>query len=152
VQVTENLAAVFAQALSFSVVSVQSATFTVNPGFNGNGNNNLLAAGNTLPIGGSGTITLTLRVRSAIPGPYTNQVTATGQSPATVTVTDLSEDGTNPDPDDDGQSGDNNTPTPFTLPVNVVLIPTLNEWGLLALALLLGTLGLLALRRRSAKA
>jgi uncharacterized repeat protein (TIGR01451 family) len=146
VQVTENLAAVFAQALSFSVVSVQSATFTVNPGFNGSGDNNLLAAGNTLPIGGSGTITLTLRVRSAIPGPYTNQVTATGQSPATVTVTDLSEDGTNPDPDDDGQSGDNNTPTPFTLPVNVVLIPTLNEWGLLALALLLGVLALRRLR------
>jgi large repetitive protein len=152
VQVTENLAAVFAQALSFTVDSVTSPTLTVNPGFNGAGNNNLLAAGNNLAIGASGTITLTLHVRSNLPGPYVNQVTATGQSPANVPVTDISEDGTNPDPDGDGQSGDNNTPTTFTLPVSVVLIPTLNEWGLLALALVLGALGLTALRRRTTRA
>jgi len=63
-------------------------------------------------------------------------------------LTFAAEDGTNPHPDDDGQSGDNNTPTTFTLQVSVVLIPTLNEWGLMALALVLGGLGLVALRRR----
>ncbi len=151
VQVTENLAATFAAAASFSVTSVTSAEFTVNGGFNGAGNTNLLAAGNTLAVGASGKITLTLKVDSGGHlGPYTNQVMASGQSPGGVTVTDLSQNGTDPDPNHNGDPGDNSDPTPFQLVLSVLEIPTLDTWGLLALALLLGGLAMWRLRRRMA--
>ncbi len=151
VQVTEDLATTFAPAASFSVVSVVSAELTANPGFNGAGDPNLLAAGNSLAVGAGGTITLTVSVNSGgNPGPYTNQVTATGTSPGNQTVTDISQDGDDPDPNGDGDGTDNNEPTEFILPVSVVLIPTLDVWGLLALAVLLGGFALRRLRRRQA--
>ncbi|MFY9821424.1 MAG: IPTL-CTERM sorting domain-containing protein [Thermoanaerobaculia bacterium] len=156
VQATENLAATFPSPMTFSITSVQSPDFTVNPGFNGNGNNGLLAAGNTLDIGGSGTITLTLVVHdpNANPGPFTNQVTATATSPAGAPVSDLSQDGSDPDPNGDGSGTDNDVPTVFQLPVAIALIPTLDTWGLLALAALLGLFAVLRMRRmrRTARA
>jgi large repetitive protein len=145
VNATESLLATFAPPVSFSVTSLTSGDFTVNGGFDGSSNTSLLAPGNTLAVGATGTLLLKVRIASAgRPGPYTNQVLGTGQSPATVVVSDPSQDGSDPDPDHNGQSGDNNVPTVFVLPVNVVQIPTLGAWGLLALAALLG---LLALRR-----
>lgn len=145
VQVTENLAATFAMAASFNVLSVQSADFTVNPGFDGAGDTGLLAAGSTLAVGSSGTITIAVQVSSGGKrGPYSNQVVAQGDSPAGTPVTDVSQDGDDPDPDNDGESGDDNVPTPIVLPINAVEIPTLGSWGLLALVALLG---LFALRR-----
>ncbi|HEV7503715.1 MAG TPA: IPTL-CTERM sorting domain-containing protein [Thermoanaerobaculia bacterium] len=153
VQVAENLTVTFPSPMTFSIISNQSPDLTVNPGFNGAGDTSLLAAGNTLAIGASGTITLTLKVHdpAANPGPFTNQVMASATSPAKVPVTDLSQDGSNPDPNGDGNGTDNDVPTVFQLPVFVTLIPTLNTWGLLALAVLLG---LFAVRRmrRSARA
>ena len=135
---------------------MQSAEFTVNPSFNGAGNTNLLAAGNTLAVGDNGTITVTLTVDSgAEPGPYTNQVIATGTSPANQPVTDTSQDGTDPDPNDNGDAGDNGDPTVFILPVAAPFIPTLDTWGLLALAALLAGFALRSLGRQkegSAKA
>jgi hypothetical protein len=151
VQVTENLATTFAAAHSFSVVTLASTDFTVNAGFNGVGNTDLLAAGNTLAVGASGKITLTLKVDSGgHQGPYTNQVQASAQSPAGVTVTDLSQNGSDPDPDHDGDPGDNSVPTVFMLALSIPEIPTLGAWGLLALAALLGGLALRTLRRRTA--
>ena len=151
VQVTENLAATFAGATSFSVTSVTSTDFTVDGGFNGVGNTDLLAAGNTLAVGASGKITLTLKVNSGgHQGPYTNQVQASGQSPAGVTVTDLSQNGSDPDPNHNGDAGDNNDPTPFQLVLSILEIPTLGTWDLIALALLLGGLAMWRLRRRTA--
>jgi hypothetical protein len=148
VQVTENLAATFPAPASFMVVSLQSAEFTVNPAFNGAGDTNLLAAGNTLAVGAGGTITLRLSVNNGgNTGPYTNQVLASGTSPGSQTVTDLSQDGDDPDPDDDGGAGDNNDPTVFVL---AIPIPTLDEWGLLALAALLAGFAFRTLRRRQA--
>lgn len=148
VQVAENLAATFGGAGSFSVVALTSADLTVDPGFDGGANPNLLAAGNTLAIGGSGTLTLVVHVDSAgNVGPYTNQVTATATSPAKVPVTDPSDDGGDADPDGDGEAGDDNDPTVFELPVYIGQIPTLNEWGLIALALLLAALGVRKMRK-----
>jgi hypothetical protein len=149
VQVTENLTATFPAPITFSVVSLQSPSLTVNPAFNGAADTNLLAAGNTLAIGASATITLTLKVHdtSANPGPFTNQVMASATSPANALVTDLSQDGSNPDPNGDGSGTDNNVPTVFQLPVSVLLIPTLDTWGLLALAVLLGLFAVLRMRR-----
>jgi uncharacterized repeat protein (TIGR01451 family) len=148
VQAVENLATTFADAASFNVVSVASAQFTVNPGYTGAGVNTLLAPGNTLAVGASGTITLTVHVHSGgRPGPYVNQVIATGDSPATVTVTDSSQDGDDSDPDGDGDAGDDNDPTVVTLLVSVVLIPTLDEWGLMTLVALLALVAACRLRR-----
>ncbi len=145
VQITENLALTFVDAGSFSVLSLTSADLTVNPGFNGGGDTSLLAAGSTLAVGASGTLTLTVQVDSGgEQGPYTNQVIATGTSPGTQTVTDNSQDGDEIDPDDNGDPTDNDIPTVFDLPLNVIEVPTLGEWGLLAL---MSLLALAAVRR-----
>ncbi|HKI01004.1 MAG TPA: IPTL-CTERM sorting domain-containing protein, partial [Thermoanaerobaculia bacterium] len=135
---------------SYNVLSVQSADFTVNPGFNGGADTNLLAAGNTLAVGASGTITLTLRVDSGGQrGPYTNQVTGQGTSPNGTPVTDVSQDGDDTDPDDDGDGTDNNEPTVFILVTDVIEVPTLDVWGLLLLTGLLAAFALHRLRRRA---
>ncbi|HSF41960.1 MAG TPA: IPTL-CTERM sorting domain-containing protein, partial [Thermoanaerobaculia bacterium] len=144
-QVTEDLAATFVGVPSFTVTSVQSSTFAVNPGFNGTGDTNLLAAGNSLAVGMSGTITVAVRVDSGgNRGPFYNQVTGSGTSPGTRTVTDDSQDGPDPDPDGNDDPSDNDDPTVVILPISPHEIPTLGEWGLLAMAALLG---LFALRR-----
>jgi hypothetical protein len=145
VQITENLALTFAQAASFNVVSLTSAGLTVNPGFDGAGDTGLLAAGSTLAVGAGGTLTLTVQVDSGgEQGPYTNQVIATGTSPGARTVTDNSQDGDDVDPDDNGDPTDNDDPTVFDLPLSVIEIPTLGQWGLIALVSLLA---LAAVRR-----
>ncbi|HSK74979.1 MAG TPA: IPTL-CTERM sorting domain-containing protein, partial [Thermoanaerobaculia bacterium] len=147
-QVTENLAATFVGVPSFTVTSVQSATFAVNPGFNGTGDTNLLAAGNSLAVGMSGTITVAVRVDSGgNRGPFYNQVTGSGTSPGTRTVTDDSQDGSDPDPDGNDDPSDNGDPTVVILPISPHEIPTLGEWGLLAMAALLGLFALRRLRR-----
>jgi uncharacterized repeat protein (TIGR01451 family) len=145
VQVTENLATTFAGAGPFTVLSVQSADFAVNPGFNGAGDVNLLAAGNTLAVGASGIINVSVQVNSGgHSGTYTNQVVAQGSSPAGTPVTDVSQDGDDPDADNDGDPTDDNTPTPIVINLSVVEVPTLGTWGVLALMTLLA---LFALRR-----
>ncbi|HEX5720334.1 MAG TPA: IPTL-CTERM sorting domain-containing protein [Thermoanaerobaculia bacterium] len=147
VQVTEDLDVTFADAASFTVQSLTSPDLTVNPGFDGSGNTALLAAGNTLTVGGSGTITLTLRVDSGgNQGPYTNQVQASGTSPGSQIVTDISQDGDDVDPDDDGDPTDNSEPTVFALPFALIEIPTVGEWGLMILAMLLALVAVWRLR------
>ncbi|MEA2559984.1 MAG: large repetitive protein [Acidobacteriota bacterium] len=146
VQVTENLATTFALAASFTVQSLTSPDLTVNPGFDGSGNTALLAGGNTLAVGGSGIITLTVRVDTGgFEGPYTNQVQASGTSPGSQIVTDISQDGDDVDPDDNGDPTDNSEPTVFELPF-VADIPTVGQWGLMILAMLLAMLAVRRLR------
>jgi uncharacterized repeat protein (TIGR01451 family) len=133
VQVTEDLAATFAGAASFTVQSVQSAEFNPNPGFNGDTDTALLAAGNSLAVDASGTIRVTVRVDSGgNRGPYFNQVEARGTSPGNEEVTDI-----------------NDEPTEIVLQVSIHEIPTLGTWGLLALAALLGLMALRLLKRRA---
>lgn len=119
VQVTDDLATAFAGA-TFTVDNVTSGGFAVNfPGYTGSSpNTNLLAAGNTLAVGATKTIILTVTVRPATsPATYSNQATATGVSPAGTPVTDLSDDGTVIDPDGDKNANEpgENDPTPVTL-------------------------------------
>jgi uncharacterized repeat protein (TIGR01451 family) len=149
VGITDNLATAFALAHSFTVQSVTSADLIVNASFDGAGNNNLLAAGNTLAPGATGTVVLVVQVDTGgKEGPYINTATATGTSPANNPVTDVSQDGGNPDPDGDGNPGNNNTPTEFELPVAIGEVPTLSPFGLGVLALALALLGLQLVRRR----
>jgi hypothetical protein len=139
VNVTADFGAVFTAPASFTVMSVTSGDFTVNPAFDGQAVTDLLAAGNSLAVGQTKFIQVVLRVRSGgKAGPYLCSATARGTSPAGATVEDLSTDGDDPDPDGDGDPTNNNTPTVIGLPEGAVPIPTLGLWGLLALAALLG--------------
>jgi len=129
---------VFTAPATFSVESLTSPDFTVNPAYDGQGNSDLLAAGNMLAVGESGVIQVVIRVNSGgRREPFTCSSTARGVSPAGVTVTDVSQDGEDPDPDGNGDSGDNDDPTIITLPISVLEIPTAGTWGLLLLATLL---------------
>lgn len=149
VNAVENLASTFTTPVTFTVVSLTSSDFTVNAGYDGAGNDSLLAPGNTLAIGDDGNLQLVVRVNSAgQAGPYTNQIQGLGTSPAGNPVVDDSQDGPNPDPNDDGNPGDNGVPTEFALPVSVILIPTLSEVGMAALVLALVGAAIAALRRR----
>ena len=69
----------------------------------------------TLPVGGSGTITLVVRVVPFAAGPFNNTATASGTIPIGTVVTDDSQDGIDPDPaPKDGDPTNNNAPTPVS--------------------------------------
>lgn len=120
-----------------------ATALTVNAGYDGRDNNNLLTdTGNTLPVGGFGAVrfnvvvnpanidlgTVTLSPPATTSGPFNNQITARGTSPSGATVEDLSTDdpnfdnpnGPDSDPNDDG-SYDESVPTPVSF--NVVPVP-----------------------------
>ncbi|MEM6639518.1 MAG: OmpA family protein [Pseudomonadota bacterium] len=119
IQVVDRLTDTFAGADSFTVDGLASTDFTVNPNYDGDTDINLLAGTDTLAVGGSGTVTLSLTVTPGDNlGPYENTGTASGLSPAGTPVTDISTAGTQPDPDNDGDPGNNSTPTPVTFTEN----------------------------------
>ncbi|MBT8136854.1 MAG: DUF11 domain-containing protein, partial [Gammaproteobacteria bacterium] len=115
VQVVENLASTFSAATSFTVDSVTSADFATNPAFDGDTDRNLLDAGNTLALGASGALDLSVTVTpGGTLGPYDNSVFAQGSSPGGVLTLDNSVDGLDPDPDGNNDPVDNVGPTPVT--------------------------------------
>jgi len=150
VQVTDDLATTFPAPAAFSVLAAPATTGTLaaNAGFDGGADPNLLAAaGSTLAVGATGTITFTVRITVADPpaDPYVNSAIASGQSPTGAPVTDTSDDGLDPDPNGNGagDEGGENDPTPILLAAPSVLeIPTLSEWGMILLMLLMATSGL----------
>jgi uncharacterized repeat protein (TIGR01451 family) len=130
VQIVDDLALTFADAGAWSVESLASVDLTVNPAYDGATDTDLLAAGNTLAVGASGTLTLQVLVDPAgNPGPYQNLATATGTSPGGEVVTEVAT-------------------VPVTVDVSVIEIPALGGWGLALLALLLGGAATFRLRRR----
>lgn len=128
VQVTDNLLATFPTAQSISMVAAPSVTactgsaLTPNPGFNGIGNDPLLAGNQNLAPGERCTIQFTVEVdfgSNPLPNvPQNNQATATThQTPGgTVIASDLSDDGNLPDPNGNGNAGDpgEDDPTPVS--------------------------------------
>jgi hypothetical protein len=142
-QVKTPLAALFGVNVSYAVLSLTSTDFTVNPGYNGNADTNLLAPGATLAAGASGMIRLVIRAQSLTnnhgPFPLTSTVTATslGGKP----LTDNSQDGCDPDPDHDNDPTNNNVPTPILNPDD---IPAM---GIVVLSILAAMMALIALRR-----
>ncbi|MDM8542345.1 hypothetical protein QUF90_14820 [Desulfococcaceae bacterium HSG9] len=121
-QVTDDLTGVFP-----SIVSVTGLTsnLTVNNKYDGGDTDaDLLAAGQTLAVGQSETITFNVRFDAQTqPGPFNNQATASGESPTAVTVTDPSDNGNDPDPNGNGDPDDANEddPTPITISENPVI-------------------------------
>jgi LPXTG-site transpeptidase (sortase) family protein len=83
VQVTDNLVAAFPGAVSFDVVSVTSAGLTVNPGYNGSTDINLLTGVDSMLVGEIRTITLVVDVDTGgDEDNYLNTATASGQPPS----------------------------------------------------------------------
>jgi hypothetical protein len=147
-QLVEDLATTYALAVSFSIESISSSEFTVNPAFDGGADTNMLAAGNVLPPLGTGTVDLVVRVDpGGLSGPYENTVVATGTTPGGVPVTDISDDGDDPDDNDNEDPTDDQDPTVVEFPIAVVEVPTLNDLGRLLLGLILALAALRALRR-----
>ena len=145
VQATTPLAALFGANVSYTVLSLTSATFAVNPAYNGNSDTKLLAPGVTLAAGASGMIRLVIRAQSLTnnrgPFPLTSTVTATslGGKP----LTDNSQDGCDPDPDHDNDPTNNNTPTPIINPDD---IPAMS---VMLLSILAALMAVIAVRRLS---
>lgn len=90
-QLVEDLSPVFANATLQSVNNVQSPTLTVNAGFNGTSDVNLLAPGNTLPAATTATVSFNVIVTPGTgtsgQGPFDNQVIASGNSQANTPLT-----------------------------------------------------------------
>ncbi|NET07957.1 MAG: DUF11 domain-containing protein [Symploca sp. SIO2B6] len=123
VQLTENLDDTFG-AGNFTVSSVTSPNLAINPNFNASSDTNLLAGTDTLAIAQSETLQFVVVVTPTdLSQDFTNQVEATGTSPAGATVNDLSDDGVDADPDGDGISNepDDNTPTIINFTENPVI-------------------------------
>jgi uncharacterized repeat protein (TIGR01451 family) len=118
-QLTDDLATAFAAADGFTIDSLGSANLTVNPAFDGAGDQNLLAGVDTLAVGATATVTVALTVDpGANLGTFSNTAFGFGTSPADNTVQDQSQDGVDPDPDNDDNPGNNDTPTTVTLGFN----------------------------------
>lgn len=137
-QVIDDLAATFG-ATPFAVTAVSSPDFSVNPGFDGQTDIELLTGTDVLSPGGIGTIELTVDVTLAqgASETFSNQPVATGiGSFSGNSVTDTASGTLTPgDPSDD-------TPAAFTIECLIapaLPVPGLNGYGLLVL--LAGFLG-----------
>ncbi len=149
VNANADLATAFQRAAFFQLLSLTSSDFVVNTGFDGDTVIDLLFAGNNLGVGESGTVELEVRVNTGgVTDTYECSSIGTGTSPAGSPVTDTSQDGGSSDPDGNGDPGDNEDPTIVQITGSVLEIPTLGEWGLILLVLLLATAALRSLRRR----
>ena len=121
-QATDNLSNTFPTPTTFSLTSVSGSG--ANASFNGTTDQNLLAAGVNLSLGGSRTVTFTVRiVPNGAFGPFNNTSTATAASPAGTTVTDVSNNGSNTDPNGNNKPNDpgEDDPTPVNLNPNPVI-------------------------------
>jgi LPXTG-site transpeptidase (sortase) family protein len=89
VQVTDDLVAAFPGAASFSVFSVTSGSFSVNPGFNGTTDTSLLSGTDSLAVGASGSVTLVVDVDTGGDEDfYVNTAAGSGFAPDGSTVQD----------------------------------------------------------------
>ncbi len=106
VQATDNIIAAFPAPTIKNVIGsiLTDGNLIANPGFNGNTNQNLLAAGSTLAIGEEAHITFTVRLNpNGEFGPFANQASVSAKGLGLPTITsDNSTDGNNADPDGDG--------------------------------------------------
>ncbi len=98
-------------------------TITLNPGFDGIGNSQLLVpASSSLAVGDTAQIQMVIRINNLSDqglglGNYRNQVTATAQGLGGAVTDDTSDDGTDPDPNGNGDPAEpgENDPTDFTV-------------------------------------
>ncbi|PQJ78674.1 hypothetical protein BTO18_05505 [Polaribacter porphyrae] len=96
-------------------LTATSGTLTANGSWTGAATNNILATGQTLASGATGTVSISLTVTPGATPSIDNAVYVTGDSPQGTTVNDDSTDGTDPDGTDGDDTPDENelTTTPF---------------------------------------
>lgn len=124
ISLVENLDDVFG-AGNYSIVSAPSfvddpGTLTLNAGFNGSGNTELVTSG-TLALADTAQISITVDVPGG--GSFMNQVTASAQSPLGTNTQDTSDNGTDPDPNGNASPGDpdENDETVFVIGENAII-------------------------------
>ncbi len=121
IQITDNLANTFAEAVAFEVtnVSISGDIELLNPGFDGVLDLDLLSGADTLPVGGSAIITIRVSFSpGAYLGPFENQPVVTSTASGQLLATDPADDGAIVDADGDGNANEEgeNDPTVFSLP------------------------------------
>jgi len=110
---TDDIVTQFA-GLNPTAFGTTDGSYLASGTWDGTATSNLLAPGQTLPVGSNGTVFAAFTVTPGMVTTVDNTATITGTSPANEMVSDVSNDGINPDPDDDGDpQEDNPTPTPF---------------------------------------
>lgn len=126
--ITDNLSATFPAPGSFSVISTPSITslnssLTVNPGFDGLLQTNLMIPGSsTLTAGKVDTLVFTVQILpNGFFGPFNNSAVGTGTDNLGAAVSDSSNAGFAWDPDGNGDPTDNNIPTVLNLTPNSVI-------------------------------
>ncbi|MEE4195013.1 MAG: sortase [Anaerolineae bacterium] len=115
IQVSDDLAAVFG-GMYFAVLEVRSTDFTLNAGFDGDNDTNLLAGTDVLLPGEYGYIEIDVEFIPENRGPFLNTAVVTGTNPSDEEISDDSQDGVDPDPDRDDDPTNNNDPTPLDFP------------------------------------
>ncbi|MCH9651819.1 MAG: DUF11 domain-containing protein [Deltaproteobacteria bacterium] len=151
IQVTTDLAEAYQTAVLYTVDSVLTSTnLTPNLSFDGDGDQNLLTGSDLLAVGEEGFIDLAVLVSPGNnPGPYECSAVAMGTSTAGTPVMDESQDGSDPDENGNGDPNDDEEPTVVTFDLfETVEIPTLGEWGLIIMTLMLMVSAAGLLRRR----
>ncbi|NTU77969.1 MAG: hypothetical protein HGA45_00965 [Chloroflexales bacterium] len=129
VQIVDDLALAFAQAASFSDVRLESTTLSLNPGFNGNSDKNMLTGTDSLGPGATGTVLLSLKVMpgsgEAGRGPFPNSGRVSAQA-GSLEVTDLTNPDILPDPNGNGNpkepEEDAPTEVDFTFKLNLPMV------------------------------
>ena len=118
-QVVDDLETAFPSPTSIlSIEEISSASLTVNSGFDGSSDQNMLAGSDTLAGGGEASITLVIRVVPAA-GNFTNTAQVKAVDHDGKPVGDTSQNGSDPDPDHNGVPGDNSEVTPVTFSANI---------------------------------
>lgn len=137
-QVEDDLSATFPAPTIFTITSVTSDEFSVDPAYDGTtAHKDLLAGTDTLTAGESGSILIVLNVTPSGSGPFNNSALANAETPTGDKVTDVSQDGPDPDGPTDGQDGNpnnNSDPTPvkfdgqlYNLPIGVKSVDATNK-------------------------
>ena len=133
VQVSDMLTATFGAPATYTTV-VSSASLTPNPGYNGGLDSNLLAGTDSLAVGVTASLTLsvTLTPNGSL-GPFLNQASASATSQGGTAVADASDDGVDPDPNGNGnpnETGENDaTPVAFSGSIGDLVYDDLNGNG-----------------------
>ncbi|MFN7278993.1 MAG: beta strand repeat-containing protein, partial [bacterium] len=97
-----------------NVFSTSYNVLTGNTAWTGSATSNILAPGQELAAGATGTVWITFTVTPGSVTSKTNSATAEGTSPAGTNVTDVSTNGLQTDPDSDGDPSNNSVVTTAT--------------------------------------
>ena len=126
--ITDDIVTQFA-GLSPIGFSASNGTLTASGTWDGTAGSNILAAGQSLAVGASGTVLISFTVTPGSTTSVNNTAYSAGTSPDGTTVTDQSQDGLDPDPDGNNDPADdptdllydNDEPTPVSFTENPVI-------------------------------